>query len=69
LVSLKNTTQNKFYNSLKSELISICKTNHAKNKDLIATTPVACGRYCRGIPSKIGFNLLGYVDLQIWIYK
>jgi hypothetical protein len=35
------------------------KNNHAKNKDLNATRPVACERYYRGLLYKIGFNPIG----------
>jgi hypothetical protein len=60
LVSSKNTSQNKFYKSLKSDLVVSCKKNHAKNKTLFASRLMACERYCRGILYKIGFKPIGF---------
>jgi hypothetical protein len=60
--------RNFFYNSLKPDLVLICKNNHAKNKDLNASRPVPCERYYRGLLHKIGFNPIGSLDLKIWIY-
>jgi hypothetical protein len=57
-----------FKKSLKSDMVLNCKNNHAKNKDLNATRPVACERYCRGLLYKIGFKPIGSLDLKTWIY-
>jgi hypothetical protein len=36
----KNTSQNKFYNSLKEDLVVFCKNNHAINKSSFASNLV-----------------------------
>jgi hypothetical protein len=68
LVSPKNTSHNKFYKSLKADLVVFCKTNPAINNGSLSCRPVAFERYCRGLLYKIGFNPIGSLDLKIWIY-
>jgi hypothetical protein len=64
----KNTSYNKFYNSLKADLIVFCKNNHAKNKDLIATRPVAFEKYSKYPSNKIGLTKFEFLNPQILIY-
>jgi hypothetical protein len=66
LVSLKNTTKNKFYNSLKADLVVFCKNNPAINKGSLSCRPVAFERYCRYLSYKVGFAQKGWIDLLLW---
>jgi hypothetical protein len=68
LVSPKNTSHNKFYNSLKADLVVFYKNNPAINKGSLSYRPVAFERYYRGILYKIGFNPIWSLDHKIWIY-
>jgi hypothetical protein len=68
LVSPKNTSHNKFYKSLKADLVVFYKNNPAINKGSLSYRLVAFERYCRGLPYKIGFNPIGSLDLKICIY-
>jgi hypothetical protein len=55
LGSPKNNSRNKFYNSLKADLVVFCTNNPAINKGSLLGKPVAFERYFRYLSNKIGF--------------